>query len=323
MFIITYFKNLFLWFFFNKIIFWVIIITIWIIISYFWYNIRNENIELEKLKNEIILWDINNINKNYDNKFLYFTWTVNIKNNIQDDKFYVNRKSISIERKVEMYQWKEKIYTKNHNNNNEINYNIENNTTYEYIKIWSNEKINSNNFNNKSKKNQVDWKYENQTLINDSVYLWNHKLNKDIISWFWENKTIDIDKKNILKFKIKNKGINFIIENWYIYIWTWNLLNPNIWDLRISFIEKNIKDITILWTTKNWEITTFISPSNKKYLYKKTWVYDLNYFLIEIINNNNSISKIFSYIRILTFTIWIFMIIYYFITKLRNEDELY
>lgn len=112
MFIITYFKNLFLWFFFNKIIFWVIIITIWIIISYFWYNIRNENIELKKLKNEIFLWDINNINKNYDNKFLYFTWTVNIKNNIQDDKFYVNRKAISIERKVEMYQWKEKYIQK-------------------------------------------------------------------------------------------------------------------------------------------------------------------------------------------------------------------
>ena len=323
----------------NKLFNWILFIIIWIWLSYIWYNFNKTNVELKNLKNEIIIWDINNIDIWNENKILFFTWILDIKDIVEDKTFHINEKILSINKKVEMYQWIEKTYIQNTKefyedesiNNNEINENNEVNknsfyikeeTKYKYEKWWEEKKINSKNFSNKSYENPTTWKYKSETTINDNIFLWKLKVDKDDIKWIWDIKELDIKKISFQKFKIKNKENNAIL-NWnIIYIWTWNLSNPNIWDLKISFYFTDIKEISILWSVLDWKVKHFINKSWKKHLYVKEWIKEIDIFLDEIINNNILLSKITRYISILLFTIGIFLTIFYTLNKYK-EDSLY
>lgn len=204
----------------------------------------------------------NSINKELDWKFIHTSWQV-IGEEISDSNFWITVSWAILDRKVEMYQWKEKSSTQTQEN---MWWSQTNTTTYTYIKEWSDEKIDSSWFNQVNwHENIKNWQYENTKIKSKVIKLWEYILSDSMSNLLQTNSKVIITNWNI------NNSTWITSNSDFIYIWK-DPLNPNIWDMKISFSYlPNNTVISVLWEQNtNWIIWDYKWNLSRIEIWQKT-----------------------------------------------------
>lgn len=87
--------------------------------------------------------DVNKLNSEFNGKFVHATAVADTKDTITDDLFGVKERAVALNRKVEYYQWVEKVKTET---KDKIGGSQEQKTTYTYQQEWTNKPVNSSEF---------------------------------------------------------------------------------------------------------------------------------------------------------------------------------
>jgi len=243
--------------------FLLIILSIWLL---WWNEGRTIKIAkwLEEWQKNTIEWKINKIDLSLNNKLVHIKWRANTKEILKDNLFFITWNVLKLDRKVEMYQWKEIKKTRSKNN---VWGSTTRTTTYTYQKDWSTKKIDSSSFKEMSHKNPSSWPFNSKEEIASKITIGKIILWNEFVSQL--NKKTDIDIPwnifNRIKKKYSNMFVNIDKQWQYLYFSNStgaNLANPSIGDLRVSFSVVNPIEVSAIWkqysnnltsyTTKNW-----------------------------------------------------------------------
>ncbi len=190
---------------------------------------------------------------------------------LKDEKFDVSVTTPLLVRKVEVYQWKEEKEES------------DDKTTYNYVKEWSTEKINSKSFHEASgHKNPETIPYEGTSYHAKELKIGVYKLSDAFNSKISANKTYgDLEAAKLPEgYKIYN---NFITN-------TEEPENPKIGDVRISFGYADYNDVTVMGKLKFDTIVEYTTKEKTNVTYFTEGTHDGAY-IINSIEKGNKMMK--------------------------------
>ncbi len=206
-----------------------------------------------------------------------------------------------VNRKTEMYAWKEKSESKTKKNlwGSETK-----ETTYTYSKEWTSFPSNSSNF------KRPEWHLNPKMRISSnsikvskwSIWIYNTNISELRLPWY---DTLNLNKTNTIIWKWFK-----LADNKHIFNWSWSIWNPSIWDIRISYSKLNnpLKNITIFWKINldSKSITAFYWKKNSKLFRAFKW------------NRDGAISKMKTEHKIITWwlRIWGFIMMWIWLNML-------
>ena len=236
------------------------------------YNERQNTInikDVKELRDNYTEIKSDEVDKN-DNDKLVVTSNVLTYNDevLKDTLFNISQKTPKLTRTVEVYQWKEEKEES------------DDSTTYRYEKVWSDEIIKSEDFNQKSdhvnptEKPYDDEKYESKEL---KVGAYN------LASCF--RSLLDAESE-ISDYSTANIPDGYTIYKNYITN-SEDPEKPEIGDVRISFEYATYGTVTVLGKTNNGTIEEYTTKKNTKIYYLVEDEHDGEYVINEIEKNNN------------------------------------
>lgn len=207
-------------------------------------NVKNIK-DVDEMREVVINVDCEEINLENDGKLINTSGKLDkLGNKAQDEDFGIIVDTALLERKVEMFQWKESSSTDSNNK-----------TTYSYKKEWSEDIINSNLFKETTYINPSNMPYGNKTSA-----ILNAKLGK-----------YELDGSQINKLPLNAEYQDFslaVLPNGYLtseetdksYITnSIDLTKPEIGDIRISYKYNNSENITVLAQQKGNNLINYIT----------------------------------------------------------------
>ena len=212
-----------------------------------WWNEGNnvKNIKTtDELKKEVTEVNSDEIDKSNDGKLIVTSGELLASNEVNDYSFGVSVTTPILKRKVEMYQWKEEEHT----DSNDEKY-------YTYSKEWSDELIDSSNFNETGHKNPSAFSYKSETFKALFVKLGAFSLSDEQVDKLSTDKTL-----SLATFKAAN---GFYINDDYMTSSN-NVNSPNVGDIRISWVYNDWEEATVLAVQKDNSFEDFTSSADKK-----------------------------------------------------------
>lgn len=160
-----------------------------------------------------------------DGALVHFTDEAVANGTVGDAQFGIEAKALLLNRKVEMYQWKE---DQSSTSSEKIGGTEETTTTFTYSKDWATTAIDSSNFQQPTgHQNPGELPYEQGELVASNATVGDFKLNESIIKKIGNAQSVsvaDADVSGISGAKINGN---------YIYIG--DPANPKVGDVRVSF----------------------------------------------------------------------------------------
>jgi len=172
-----------------------------------------------------------------EQKLVHLTGLATTKETLKDSIFNVSEKNaIKLIRHVEMYQWKEH---KKSESRKQVGGNKKTITTYSYDRVWSDDIINSRNFNqSQGHQNPSQMPYSREEKQANDVTLGAFTLSKSLINEITSRTPVQISA-DTLPAGLKNK---LEVSSNYYYLGD-NPTSPQIGDTRISFDV--VKPVTV------------------------------------------------------------------------------
>lgn len=237
-------------------------------------NVKNIK-DVKELRNNVIDVKSDNIDSKNDGKLVNVSGKLIVNDQeLYDSTFGVREKTAKLVRKVEMYQYKE---TSSNDDNG--------NTNYTYEKVWSDELIDSSDFNDQKMHNPSSMPYSSKTLYASNAYVGKYHLSNDQLK---QLKTeIDCTDYNSINIPSGYKVNNGVITN------SVNVDNPAIGDVRITISYNNSDDLTILAKQDGNNLINYVSKNGRKYNKVADGVKDSAEMIQSIENGNNTMKWIF------------------------------
>ncbi len=170
-----------------------------------------------------------NLNSEYDDKMIFISGSLILKNTLKDDMFDVSVTDSKLERVVEMYQYSERV-------------DDENAESYIYETDWYPYLIDSSKFASDGFDNPKSMKFDGMKYYNDT-YLGVYKLsNGDIDSLDTKSRYLDLDEKIASKYGLKIDGEYYTSSD--------DVDTPKVGDIRISFRYNSGSFVSIIGSKK-------------------------------------------------------------------------
>ena len=243
-----------------------------------WWNEGNtvKNLKaVDEIQKNVIDIKSDSINPSNDQKLIATNGEVNILDeNLKDDTFGIEQKSIKLKRIVEIYQWKE---TEKKDSNDRV--------TYQYEKDWTTELIDSSDFHKSGYTNPTYQPYNNETFIAEEVKIGQFYLNKEQKENIATPTRLEIIEDSYLPYGYQIKN-NYITN-------AQDMNNPNIGDIRISYVYNSYKNISILALQNEDSFTDYISSNGVKINRVEEGLLNSNAIINKIISENKMMKWIF------------------------------
>ncbi|MDC0857522.1 TMEM43 family protein [Rickettsiales bacterium] len=243
-------------------------------------------VDLQNLKENLVIVSSKQINRNNNNKIIYVSGYANTNNILQDKLFNISVNALKLKREVEMFQWIETKSTKKKEN---IGGSVDKITTYNYEMQWHDRLVNSQNFKKKDEhKNPESMAFIKRTFSSNPIFIDDYKLGRVFIDQIVKFTPIDLHddsfySKDYLNNKneineqdvfddqsdvnpslavaenkandnVKQQNINlnskFTIEDNYFYNGS-NFDNPDIGDIRIKYSVIEPQNLSVIGKQKN------------------------------------------------------------------------
>ncbi len=166
-----------------------------------------------------------------DGKLVHFTADAVTEDTLTDAELGAEATAIRLERRVEMYQWKERKKSKSKKN---LGGSKTTKTTYHYDRVWSSELINSSKFKKaEAHRNPTSMPYSSKTFTAQNVTAGGFNLSSSLINKIKGETDMAIDESMVAKLPpaLTAKGQ---VQGKDFYVGT-DPSNPQIGDLRLSF----------------------------------------------------------------------------------------
>jgi hypothetical protein len=202
---------------------------------------------------------------------------------------------IALERKVEMYQWKEESRSKTKKN---LGGSEETITTYEYKKVWSNEPIKSDDFKKKGYDNpsESQWLCKSKTFYADKIKVGDFNLSEGL------KKGLDnFEKVTLSEEWLKNlKNTNAHIAEEYIYIKKQkNNQEDEIGDMRIAYTMLKPQTVSIVAVQRDNTFEPYQPKSGPEIEMIKMGSYSAEQMFQSAIKANKTVTWILRFIGFL------------------------
>ena len=238
----------------------------------------------EFAKKNYVETDVDSIDAEKNGKLVHFSGLIETKDIITDNKFNISvNDSLSLNRKVEMYQWKETEHT-HHSGSGK---NRRTTYTYTYSKGWYSHHINSASFkNSRGHENPTQMIYGSCDFFPENLSIGAHKIPSDSAGFLGDPVSVSIDSDKV------NMPVNSILRDDKIYYNVTQVLNakkeankdnnlrnnknsltsnnkinpksPQIGDVRVSFTKHPVCVASVLAKQENDSIIPFKTPYSKK-----------------------------------------------------------
>ena len=211
------------------------------------------------------------INSKYEGKLIATTGKIDLSNSsdVKDSKFGISLKAVKLKRIVEMYQWAEDC-------------DDDNNCTYE--KEWSNNLIDSKDFNKSSYINPTSMKIESDEYITSDVKVGAFELPERLVENLSYNKTLNGEK---LEEQYNNKVSGYILNDKYITN-SKDVENPEVGDLRISYKYASDGEVSLMGVQRDNTLVAFTAKKGKSIFNIKRGSYTGREILVGMTDSNNN-----------------------------------
>ncbi|MGE3245009.1 MAG: TMEM43 family protein [Beijerinckiaceae bacterium] len=159
-----------------------------------------------------------------------------------DPDFGFSQKGLKLSRKVEMYQWKEEKSTETRKN---LGGGEERVTTYRYVKVWSDRRINSNSFRRQNGHQNPDFPaVRSRSFAAAGAKLGAFKLNEGIIGRLGAGERVDVPDALLTRAR-ERLGNRTRIQSGAIYA-GYNPDSPSIGDVRVTYSLLPLQTVSVV-----------------------------------------------------------------------------
>ncbi|WP_298627908.1 TMEM43 family protein [uncultured Legionella sp.] len=199
------------------------------------------------------------INKENNFKVVYLSGQATTNDQLEDSTLGITINAISLNRKVEMYQWEEKVETKTESQMGGSEKQIK---TYSYDKIWSANLINSSNFKNPDGHQNPDTMPIHSLLqYAKTVTLGEFTLPDELIRQINVSEPVDLSKVNKETLKSQyNKPIHLTNNELYL---GQEPQNPRPGDIRINLTAAYPQIVSIIGQQTGNTLQAYLAPAGE------------------------------------------------------------
>jgi hypothetical protein len=264
-----------------KGIFFGIILIIGGIVLLFWNEgrtVKNKR-ALQEGEKAVITLSSENIEQSNEGKLVHFTGMAITNDSLKDDEFGISQLAICLERKVEMYQWKENEESTTKKN---LGGSEETTTKYTYTKEWSNSLNNSENFQKPEKhKNPSEFLYPSNKVYAANVTLGAFKLPESLVHSISGSESLQLNKAAILL----PKGAE--LNGSTIYIGKGTASDPKVGDVKITYSIIKPQQVSIVGLQKGNSVEPYVAKNGKQVLLLQSGTITADQmFKVQISSNN-------------------------------------
>ncbi|WCL47758.1 TMEM43 family protein [Leptospira sp. GIMC2001] len=210
---------------------------------------------LDQGASEVVEIDISKASNEYNGKLIHGSGMATTTENVSDPTFGISLNGFRLDRKVEMYQWKENAETKKEE---KIGGTETTTTTYTYSKDWSSTLINSNGFKDPAARsrnaNPSTMPYKSEDWSVKSAKVGDYKISAGLISQINEEVSVDYTNAATSKIPADIKSRANVSSN-EIYIGKPS--DPQIGDIRVSHTAVLPQEVSILGKLNNGQVGPF------------------------------------------------------------------
>ncbi len=227
----------------------------------------------------------------YDGKLVHLSGLATTEETLSDTDLGVSAKAISLQRKVEMYQWKESSSTS------------DNKTTYSYNKEWADNLINSQSFKAESgHQNPSTMPYQSQTWFAETVTVGSFTLSASLIRMIDNYKTLGVEKiPATLGNKAKIASGGFYIGD--------SAASPQVGDLRINFSQVAPTSVSLIAKVNGKTFEPYVSQAGGTIELLKTGEHTAQEMFAEAQTENTIMNWV---LRLVGFLMMFFGIVLFF-----------
>ncbi|MCL9683239.1 TMEM43 family protein [Legionella maioricensis] len=223
------------------------------------------------------------INNQNNLKVVYLSGLATTKDKLSDSLLGITINAINLNRKVEMYQWKEKTETKTEK---QIGGSEKRITTYSYEKTWSEQLINSSNFKNpEGHQNPTSMPIQSQMQYAQTVTLGDFLLPETLIKQVNVSQPVDLASINKESLKAQfNKPVNWINNELYL---GQDSQNPQTGDLRISVTAAYPQEVSIIAQQTGNTLQPYLAPAGESVMLLSTGQHSSDQMIAEALSQNS------------------------------------
>lgn len=218
---------------------------------------------LEQAHKALIAVPISPINNQNNLKVVYLTGMATTRDELLDSLLSVTVNAISLNRKVEMYQWKEKKDTRTEK---QVGGSEKTITTYSYSKVWSENLINSSSFHDQQgHENPQSMPIQSQLQYANKVTVGDFMLPADLLSQIDVSQSLDLSKVNTKLLENKIKKPVSLLNNNELYLGV-SSQSPQTGDLKVSLTAVYPQVVSIIGQQNGETIQAYQAPAGESVL---------------------------------------------------------
>jgi hypothetical protein len=236
------------------------VLIIGAIILIFWNEKHSLHMaqSLEQAQNVLITVPNSPINNQNNLKVVYVAGLATTKDNLVDSLLGVTANAINLNRKVQMYQWKENVKTETQS---QVGGSEKQVTTYTYNKVWSSSLIDSSGFKDSGHQNPTAMPVESLSQYANKVTLGDFVLPASLVKQINVSNPITLGDANKDNLKTQlNKTVTLINNQLYV---GQDSQTPQIGDLEISVSAVYPQTVSIIAQQSGDTLQPYLAPAGE------------------------------------------------------------
>jgi len=235
------------------------------IVLIFWNEKHSLHTALSLEQAQKVLISIPNspVNEQNNLKVVYLSGMATTQDKLVDSLLGVTVTAINLDRKVEMYQWQEKVDTRTESQMGGSEKQIK---TYTYRQIWSDKLIDSSNFKTmEGHQNPAAMPIPPKKQYAKTVSLGDFTLPETLITQIDVNQAIDLATVNKEALKSQFNKPVALISNEELYVGQ-DAKNPQLGDMRITMTAAYPQNVSIIAQQTGHTLQAFVAPAGETVL---------------------------------------------------------
>ncbi len=211
--------------------------------------------DLEQGAKECVSADAANVDSGNEGKLIHISGKATSQGTLSDDTFQVNVEALKLNRKVEMYQWKENVKSES---KKKIGGSEETTKTYTYEKVWAEGRIDSGKFKKPDGHNNPAPPLKSQSWTASPITVGGYTLSSDLIAQINNFSSFSATAPASQAPTISGREAKF--NNGQFYLGE-NPTSPAIGDVKVSFQAAMPTDVSVIAKQNGNSFTPFTGDS--------------------------------------------------------------
>jgi hypothetical protein len=196
-----------------------------------------------------------------EGKLIHVSGDARAKAPLVDPDFGVSTVALKLDRKVEMYQWKQEEHSETRKN---LGGSEETVTTYTYSKVWSDEAIDSQKFKRASEHANPPMRYKSSSLVARDAAIDAYRPGPQVLTKLSADQAVRADSALLNPIKARLRG-PVQINDGQIYLGE-NAGDPRLGDIRINYFEAPNGPISVIGRQTAADFTPYQTKAGDRLL---------------------------------------------------------